>query len=198
MLGVEPWAIEMIPQPVKAVLLLFPISEKSEEERLETTPSSVPDILYMKQTIGNACGTIAVLHALSNLAAKQGSGFEDTSYIRRFLGMTRSLSPSDRGEWLENDSEIERAHIAIESRGQSSAPDREEEVDTHFIAFVLAQDGRTVVELDGRREGPIVRGMVDSEEHFGTAVLEVIKREFMDRNPEDIRFSILALAPSIE
>lgn len=195
-MSVESWAIEMIPQPVQAILLLFPISPASELERETTSPSRIPDVFYMNQTIGNACGTIAVLHTLANLIVGGGCEFDRESYVSRFLGSTQSLTASERGVWLENDSEIEMAHVAVESLGQTVAPGAEAEVDTHFIAFVLAAVGKTVVELDGRRSGPIIRGVVDSGSDFGLTVLDVIKREFMDRNPEDIRFSILALAPA--
>lgn len=54
-----------------AVLLLFPITDKSEA--LSASEAAVIEqngqtlsekVYYMRQTIGNACGTIGVLHAV--------------------------------------------------------------------------------------------------------------------------------------
>jgi ubiquitin carboxyl-terminal hydrolase L3 len=56
---------------VAAVLLLFPVSEGYMAYRRESAASETPaDILdsvfFMKQTIGNACGTIGIIHAIAN------------------------------------------------------------------------------------------------------------------------------------
>jgi len=69
-ISMDPEMVQFVPQPVLAVLLLFPISENSEKLRLEqkSAPSDVVhprDLYYMPQQIGNACGTIALLHATS-------------------------------------------------------------------------------------------------------------------------------------
>lgn len=63
----------MVPQPVLAVMLLFPISDsyesnmQRESEALAANPAHIPSSLfYMKQNIGNACGTIALLHSIGN------------------------------------------------------------------------------------------------------------------------------------
>jgi ubiquitin carboxyl-terminal hydrolase L3 len=193
-LSVEPWALELVPTPVVAILLLFPISEASEAERVSTRSDQEATLYFMKQHIGNACGTIGVLHTLTNLHRVEG--FQDLppsdSYIGRLITQTNTMNPDERGRWLEVDEEIERAHVACGDLGQSEAQD--EEVDTHFVAFV--NDGGKIYELDGRREGPILRGVIDTPEDFALRVLDTIRTNFMERNPEDIRFSILALAPT--
>lgn len=193
-LSVEPWAVEMVPQPVKAILLLFPISPMSEKERETCITQNDTDVYFMKQTVGNACGTIAILHTLLNLTSDEEINPGSSSYVKRMMERTKSLSPAERGIWLENDSEIEQAHLSSQSLGQSTVAGTED-VDTHFVAFL--RKGKSVLELDGRREGPVVRGTVESDAEFASEALNVIKREFMDRNPDDVRFSILALAPAV-
>jgi hypothetical protein len=63
----------MVPQPVLAVLLLFPCSKnyehfKAEEEaRLTKLEQNIsPKVYFIKQTIQNACGMIALLHSIAN------------------------------------------------------------------------------------------------------------------------------------
>ncbi len=87
----------MVSQPVKAVILLFPISEVYEQKRREEDeriaeqgqPAIDPTVFWMKQTvsappirtgsvldsiryaqISNACGTMALLHALINVRTR--------------------------------------------------------------------------------------------------------------------------------
>lgn len=72
-LSTEDWAMEMVRQPVLAVLFLFPVKDVSEAHRHEEAAriqkegQVVSDnLFYVKQDIGNACGTIGLLHALGN------------------------------------------------------------------------------------------------------------------------------------
>jgi ubiquitin carboxyl-terminal hydrolase L3 len=63
----------MIPQPVEAIIFLFPITEayekfKNEEEAHLTKCEQAisPDVVFFKQTISNACGMIALLHSVAS------------------------------------------------------------------------------------------------------------------------------------
>lgn len=65
----------MVPQPSKAVLLIFPLEGRISEMRKEADekiaksgqPPVDPTIVFIEQTIRNACGTIGLLHALANV-----------------------------------------------------------------------------------------------------------------------------------
>jgi ubiquitin carboxyl-terminal hydrolase L3 len=67
--------LAMVPGPVKAVVLLYPIEEsgdaksKEEDERLqlEGQPKIDDTIFWVKQKIPNACGTIGLIHAIANV-----------------------------------------------------------------------------------------------------------------------------------
>jgi ubiquitin carboxyl-terminal hydrolase L3 len=68
-----------IPRPVKAVVFLYPIKEHTElhraeeAERIRSKGQVVdPALYYTKQTIGNACGTIGLLHAIANVSTLTG------------------------------------------------------------------------------------------------------------------------------
>ena len=67
----------MIPQPCKAFILLYKITETAEKLRFEEEEAVKDEKrsekpFWMKQTIGNACGTIAIIHALANLQVNSG------------------------------------------------------------------------------------------------------------------------------
>ena len=62
----------------------------------------------------------------------------------------------------------------------------------HFIAFV-AVDG-DLYELDGRKAGPVNHGSCSPDEVLQKSVAVV--KEFMARNPDDVRFNMVALTPA--
>jgi ubiquitin carboxyl-terminal hydrolase L3 len=73
-LSTEEWALDMVPKPVVGVLMLFPIKPhteafaKEEAQRIEANGQVVSsNVYYMKQTVGNACGTVGLLHAIGNM-----------------------------------------------------------------------------------------------------------------------------------
>jgi hypothetical protein len=65
----ESWALDMVAQPVAAVLILYPLTnrekkfrEQEELDRQQYGDGTVsPDVWYIKQRITNACGTIGLL-----------------------------------------------------------------------------------------------------------------------------------------
>lgn len=70
----EPELLAFVPRPAYALLLVFPVSDTYEKFRREEDADkpeysgSGPDeeVLWFKQTIGNACGLIGLLHGASN------------------------------------------------------------------------------------------------------------------------------------
>nr|BAC34161.1 unnamed protein product [Mus musculus] len=105
--GMEPELLSMVPRPVCAVLLLFPITEKyevfrtEEEEKIKSQGQDVTSSVYfMKQTISNACGTIGLIHAIAN--NKDKMHFESGSTLKKFLEESVSMSPEERAKFLEN------------------------------------------------------------------------------------------------
>ena len=155
-MSTDAWALDMVPQPVVGVLMLFPIKESTEEFRqaehdriLAEGQVASENTFYMKQTVGNACGTVGILHALLNAKNLHESvSFEPGSYLETFAANTRGLSPDERATYLEEDEELEESHEAAASEGQSEVPSAEEDVNTHFVCFTQV-DGQ-LYELDGR------------------------------------------------
>ena len=119
--------------------MLFPVKESSEiarqEEKqriIENGQTVSPQCYYMKQTVGNACGTVGLLHCVLN--CRNHLMIQPESYLDKFVSKTLSMNPDERADYLANDDEIEVTHESAASEGQSSATDNTE-VDTHFICF---------------------------------------------------------------
>lgn len=135
----EDWALEMVPRPVSAVLLLFPITQASEEHS-ETEQNLIeekgqelsPKVHFIKQTIGNACGTIGILHAIANAHEVYEKHVERGSYLDKFIKGTKDLQAEEIATYLENDEELEETHVEAATEGQS---EQVEDVDAHFICF---------------------------------------------------------------
>ncbi|XP_044526524.1 ubiquitin carboxyl-terminal hydrolase isozyme L3 isoform X2 [Gracilinanus agilis] len=122
--GMEPELLSMVPRPVCAVLLLFPITEKyevfriEEEEKIKSEGQDVTESVYfMKQTISNACGTIGLIHAIAN--NKDKMNFESGSTLKKFLEDSLSMSPEERARYLEKYEAIRVTHESSAHEGQT-------------------------------------------------------------------------------
>lgn len=192
--GVDDEMLAMVPSPVLAVLLLYPLSEAAEKQRAEQKEQlekqTIPEGLYfMKQTVGNACGTVGITHAAMNLAEKLQ--FADDSFFSKFLSSTRGLSPDQRAHALEDDDSIDESHEAIASAGVTDAHEAMQ-TNLHFVTFVH-HNGK-LWELDGRKAGPVCHGSSSGDTLLPDAARVV--RGFMERDPGEVRFNIVALGPA--
>uniref|UniRef100_A0A8C9PJI7 Ubiquitin carboxyl-terminal hydrolase n=1 Tax=Spermophilus dauricus TaxID=99837 RepID=A0A8C9PJI7_SPEDA len=143
-----------------------------------------PKVYFMKQTIGNSCGTIGLIHAVANNQDKLE--FEDGSVLKQFLSETEKMSPEDRAKCFEKNEAIQAAHDAVAQEGQCRVDDK---VNFHFILFNNV-DGH-LYELDGRMPFPVNHG-TSSE---GSLLQDAAKvcREFTEREQGEVRFSAVAL-----
>ncbi|XP_003386938.1 PREDICTED: ubiquitin carboxyl-terminal hydrolase isozyme L3-like [Amphimedon queenslandica] len=192
--GLDPDLLMMIPQPCAALVMLFPITDKyeafrkEEEEKIEKEGQTVsPNVYYMKQYVGNACGTIGLLHVLcnniSNLTVRDG-------YLKKFYEKTKNMTPEERGHFIEEDEEISEVHETSAQEGDTAPPSRDEHTHLHFVALVQ-QDGH-IYELDGRKSAPVNHGSTTPESFLNDAAN--VCQKFMTRDPDEIHFTIVALA----
>jgi hypothetical protein len=56
----------------------------------------------MKQTVKNACGTMAILHALINVIRTAGILVDPETFLAKFACKTWGMNPEERGADLEN------------------------------------------------------------------------------------------------
>lgn len=75
----DPSLLAFVPRPAHALLLCFPVSEaykkarSDEDASLSDYAGTGPDeeVLWFKQTIGNACGLMGLIHATCNGMARE-------------------------------------------------------------------------------------------------------------------------------
>ena len=80
-------------------------------------------------------------------------------------------------------------------------PSASDSVDLHFVCFIKSKNNR-LWELDGRRKGPIDRGVLSSEDDvLSPKALDLGVRKFLKREQaaegSDLRFSLIVLSPSL-
>ncbi|KAG8071671.1 hypothetical protein GUJ93_ZPchr0006g43502 [Zizania palustris] len=191
--GLDDELLAMVPQPVLAVLFLYPLTslEDDEEESGASATSTTGGkglskmVYFTKQTVGNACGTVGVIHAIGNAASKLK--LVEGSYFDRFYKQTADMDPVQRAAFLEEDDEMEDAHSVAASAGDTDA---NVEVNEHFVCFSCV-DGE-LYELDGRKSLPICHGPSSPDTLLQDAA-KVIKARIAS-NPDSMNFNVMALS----
>ena len=191
--GLDAELLAMVPQPAVAVLLLFPSDEMSaakaaQLERLRGEGyAPEPGLFFMRQFVGNACGTIATIHALCNNSFL----LDPASDLGAFLEANLALDADARGANLARAGFISAATSESAQGGQTAAPEVGADVNHHFVAFVAHQGN--VYELDGTKPWPINHGPVGEGGLLASAA-EVIKKEYIEIIGADGLFNMMALA----
>jgi ubiquitin carboxyl-terminal hydrolase L3 len=195
----EDWALDMIPSGSVAVVFLYPINDVQEQHRSLEKATNDAGVWHIKQRIGNACGTIGILHALANIPESlKVLAISENSWLSGFFSRCPiSMTSVDKAEILEKDKEIESKHdeTTADDNNQTSRGSLDDDLITHFVAIVNVNGG--LYELDGRKDGPIRHGDT-SESTFLKDACQRVVQGFMDRDPEEVRFTIMALAPTQE
>ncbi|KAH7834675.1 hypothetical protein Vadar_018487 [Vaccinium darrowii] len=186
--GLEEELLEMVPKPVLAVVFLYPLTAKTEEERmLQNSEIKEPTsgVYFMKQTVGNACGTIGLLHAVGNVSSE--INLLEESFLDRFFKSTANMNPLERAAFLEKDREMEVAHSLAATGGETEVSDN---VDTHFICYSCV-DGQ-LYELDGRKSGPISHGPSSRSSLLQDAAKVI--QGVIKKNPDSVNFNVMAIS----
>ncbi|RKP01681.1 hypothetical protein CXG81DRAFT_4066, partial [Caulochytrium protostelioides] len=192
--GFDDDALSFVPRPVHAVLALFPLTPKLEAARQQRIADAdagrvlvppVEEAQFIHQTIPNACGTIAVLHALlNNLPHVAFKG----PLAPLFEQLLEERDPAARAALIEGSEALAKAHHRTAHAGGTAAPDAAADTDIHFTCFVL-RDGQ-VWELDGRQPMQLCHG--DASDLLKGAIHVVQQR--MAEDPDNINYTLLTLS----
>ena len=205
----DPDLLSFIPRPVYALIFLCPASIYHRARDVEYNAQATYDrsgpsepVIWFKQTIGHACGLIALLHGLANGGGK--AYIKPDSTLDKLLKRAVELNPKDRAQLLYDSEELEKAHMAAAVQGDSVAPDTSEPNYQHFICFVKAEDGH-LWELNGGMKGPVDRGLLGVEEDaLSEKALERGVKTFLDllgkggEGDGAVNFSLVAMAPNFD
>lgn len=203
----EPDILTHIPRPVHALLVTIPLTPAWHREReAEDAERGVYDrtgpqepVLWFKQTIGHACGSIGLLHCLLN--GVPATYVRPDSELARIRREAVPLTPLARARVLEDSAALEEAHQNTARGGQSAVPLSADVLSgNHFVAFIRGDDGH-LWEMEGGRSGPIDRGILaEDEDALSEKALELGLRRVMEISKDDtsdggdLRFSCIALA----
>jgi len=179
------------------MVLLFPSKNPDgsrAREKLEVENHALSDkVYYLKQIEGhldNACGTIAMIHAILNnrgLLGLEGGN----SHLENFYNETLGMTYDDRGKHLDSHQEIATVHNSLVEEGQSRVVDSDN-VCHHFVCVTAADNH--LVELDGAyNSGPNVVEKIEEGQTLLSAAAKFIKTKYLDSNPDSIHFSLMAL-----
>ncbi|KAI9810201.1 MAG: hypothetical protein M1827_006647 [Pycnora praestabilis] len=202
--------LSYIPRPAYALLFICPAevfarSRDAEDAAMSTYHGSGPSepVIWFKQTIGHACGLIALLHGLCNGGAVKY--IQPGSELARIRKEAVPLAPAARADLLNDSDALEHAHKTAAQKGDTIAPIAEDYVDGHhFICFVKGEDGH-LWELNGGMKGPVDRGVLGKDDDaLSEKALDLGPRTILEKArgaqnaAAEVGFSIVALVEEFE
>lgn len=184
----DPDLLAFIPQPVVALLIVFPVSaEKSLDNKESNFTQNENQIIWMKQLAQNSCGTVGIVHAILNGVPDQY--FEPNSLAAKFAQDFKNLDGNQRGIYLAKSKEMLNVHEKYATQGQSDVPGEGDDTILHYICLCKGKNGN-LYELDGRMSGPIDHGYLDNENLLCPKTLGIIKEHMKD----DISLAVSTLS----
>ncbi|KAI4765117.1 hypothetical protein E4T52_00040 [Aureobasidium sp. EXF-3400] len=194
-------------EEVLAYVLAFPTSEDYDDEvengkgsqggerdatvKVESN-NDKREVLWLRQTIHNACGLYALLHATCNGAAR--NHIKHGSILHALI----TTPPPQQSDFLSLSPELETLYTTAANAGNTVTPEEGVEVEWHYTCFVPDLSTQSLLELDGDRWGPLERGVLNNGKEFGVKAREVIKKEYLEDKGskgggKDGMFSVLVL-----
>jgi ubiquitin carboxyl-terminal hydrolase L3 len=165
--------LQYIPQPVLAFSVLSPMAEDVPFQTVAENERRDAFFIRQGSSLPNACGTIALVHAIVN--NRHNLGLPRTGAIADFVQQCAQKTPEQIGDIMAEFAPIRDLHNELVNEGQTAAAaSNADDVASHYVCLIPV--GRDVVELDGaflshpRR----VDTMADGES-FTVAAIRVIR-----------------------
>lgn len=198
-------ALSIVPRPVYALLTTIPMtpaweqSRDTEDANLTWYTGSGPDepAVWFQQTVIHGCGLIGLLHCVSN--GEPSKMIRPDTILADFLHRAIPMGMDDRARLLSlNETKsMWEASEAVARKGDTRPVLPVENTGNHFVTFVKCSDGN-LWELEGARKGPINRGrLAEHEDAFSERALDIGIRRLIDIC-DNVNFSCLALARTMD
>lgn len=200
--GLDEELLMMVPQPCVALCLLYPSDGISAARRADQRakagqqPPLPPDFFFTMQPdgIGNACGTIACIHAMANGVKELSDG-----PLKKFMDATTGLDAAQRGHELAKAKDLQELSDQTAAAGTTEGAGTDDAQGQHFISFV--KFGDLLYECDGRNfdkaaENPVAQPFcwgATSDKTFLSDAAKIIREDVMARKPDSVSFNITAL-----
>ncbi|KAL2257496.1 hypothetical protein VTK26DRAFT_101 [Humicola hyalothermophila] len=206
----DPKALAHIPRPAYALLVTIPLTAawkvrcEAEDEALGDPDVRNRDgaacarekaVIWFKQTIDNACGSIALLHCTINGAASKF--ILPGTTLDQLRNDALPLTKDERAQVLYDNSAFEEAHQSVAVVGDTRKPavGSVGGLGQHFVAYVRVVGH--LWELDGSRIGPVDRGEIgEDEDLLSPKALELGLKRIIKLECSSGHFSCIALAPT--
>ncbi|CAD7950408.1 unnamed protein product [Amoebophrya sp. A120] len=170
--------LDQIPD-VTALVLLYPIVDEEGEALMPTAnrkrvklSDDAPFFIWQGEDLGNACGTISIIHAVAN-CEQVAKTVKKKSALSEFLAKCKKMTPEERGSLLDQDEAIMEhvAEVACDAElnqtdwyklveDEDEDPEVDLDTDHHFITFI--EKNNVIYELDGLRNMPLKVGTTSS------------------------------------
>jgi len=193
--GLDPDMLGFVPQPVVALILLFPSKSRDAKNRKITVDGHEisEKVYYLDQLRGhldNACGTIAIIHSILN--NRDILGVADSECIgENFYKSSLEKSAEERGKFLDSYQDIIDIHNKLVTQGQSNVVESEK-VCHHFVS-ITSVDGH-LVELDGAyNSGPNIINKISDSDGFLNTAAKFVQSKYISSFGENGQFALMAL-----
>jgi len=161
---------DMVPQPIEALIILYPSDSKeiqdwigNEFKTVQYDDANSTELWHITQRIGNACGTMALIHTFLNL--RNQDELREGSPLGSLLELLQCQAVSDkqttslqRAELFENNAEAFKGIHQVNAEGGEGAMN----TNVHFIT--IFQKNNHLYLLDGARAGPLDCGECTPDE----------------------------------
>jgi len=173
------------------VVFLFKWQGQRSRSTTAQLPTSSEKVVFIKQVVENACGTIALLHVLLNR-----EGVEIGETLEGLKGFIADMDGETAGSCLASHEGVRMAHnsfvrpeaFSIEDDSRAS----KSEDAFHFVAYV-PKNG-IVYELDGLSKGPSIVG--ESGCNWLNTAQVALQRRISEYSQLEIRFNLLVVQKS--
>ena len=218
--GLDPELLMMVPRPCMALCLLFPCETICKErrtklrvarrDRVEADAINPDDddvrvrqeaeggVFFLEQVegAGNACGTVACIHAVGNAVAGQAFHVPWETPLGNYITeASKDHTPKERGERLCAAEALHAVSDDTARSGSTQGAGTHDHGDRHFVCF--CERGDRLFELDGRNIG--VDGEAFPVDHGPTTpgtfvddAARVIRDEFIALDAENPNFNVVA------